>query len=238
MKTRFAFLLLTLGLHAAPGQGAEELVSTAHYASGEPVPYILNTAGAAPKYLVILFPGGAGNVDPRMENGKLVYGYRGNFLVRSRHLIVDEDFATVTTNTTHSAERVQVLLDDLKRRYPEARVYLMGTSNGTSATVDLAAYLSERIAGLIHTASLNKIGNLDAKRYKNRHLVVHHKSDQCRHTTFYDARASHERFGNEFIAMEGGISVGEVCEARAHHGFNGIERETIDAIKQWIRRGG
>ena len=42
----------------------------------------------------------------------------------------------------------------------------------------------------------------------------------------------------ELIAMEGGISVGDPCEARAYHGFNCIERETIDAIKQWIRKGG
>jgi len=27
--------------------------------------------------------------------------------------------------------------------------------------------------------------------------------------------------------MEGGISVGERCEARSYHGYNGIERETI-----------
>ena len=38
--------------------------------------------------------------------------------------------------------------------------------------------------------------------------------------------------------MEGGISVGHPCEAFAYHGYNGIERETIDAIKKWIRQGG
>ena len=33
-------------------------------------------------------------------------------------------------------------------------------------------------------------------------------------------------------------SVGNLCEAFSHHGHNGIERETMDAIKQWILRGG
>lgn len=37
--------------------------------------------------------------------------------------------------------------------------------------------------------------------------------------------------------MEGGISVGDLCEPLAHHGFNGIESETIAAIKQWIKKG-
>ncbi len=238
MRLPVAVLLFRLVLGAGPCLAAEELIGTARYASGEPVPYILNTDGAAPKYVVILFPGGSGAVDPRIENGRLVYGFRGNFLVRSRHHLVDADFAAVTTNSTSSPERIQAVLDDLKRRFPEARVYVMGTSKGTDATMNLADYLSDKVAGLIHTASVNRISNLDAKRYRNRQLVVHHRADTCRGTTFFDARASHERFGNDFIAMEGGISAGDPCEAFAHHGFNGIERETMDAIKQWIRKGG
>lgn len=231
-------IILLPALFAAPCIAAEELIATARYASGEPVPYILNAAGAAPKYVVILFPGGTGIVDPRLENGVLVYGFKGNFLVRSRKFIVDEEFATVTTNTSHSPERIQALLDDLKRRFPQARVYLMGTSNGSAATTDLAEYLADKIAGAIHTSSRGQIYSFDARKYKNRQLVVHHKDDGCRVTPFSAAQASHERFGNDLIAMEGGISVGDPCEAFAHHGFNGIERETIDAIKQWIRRGG
>lgn len=217
---------------------AEELVTTAHYASGEPVPYILNSDSAAPRYIVILFPGGSGAVDPRIENGRLVYGFKGNFLVRSRPLIVDHEFATVTTNSSQSEERIQAVLDDLGRRFPQARIYLMGTSNGTGPTMALAAYLSDRIAGEIHTSSRSQIYGFDARKYKNRHLVVHHKGDLCRVTPFNAAEASHERFGNDFIAMEGGISVGDPCEAFAHHGYNGIERETVDAIKKWIRQGG
>jgi len=38
--------------------------------------------------------------------------------------------------------------------------------------------------------------------------------------------------------MSGGRSVGDECEAQAYHGYNGIERETVDKIKQWIIAGG
>ncbi len=231
-------LFLVLALSAQFCIAAEELVTTARYSNGEPVPYILNTGAAPPKYVVILFPGGTGIMDPRMENGKLVYGFRGNFLIRSRRHIVDDEFATVSTNSSRSEERIQAVLDDIKRRYPEARVYLMGTSNGTDATRSLAAYLSGRIAGVIHTASLNAIRGLDAKKFANRHLIVHHEKDACPSTSYDAAREAHARYGTEFIAMEGGISTGDRCEAFSHHGFSGIERETVDAIKQWIRRGG
>jgi hypothetical protein len=84
MKKSLAPLLLAAALCARPCLAVEELITTARYAGGEPVPYILDTGSEAPKYLVILFPGGAGNVDPRIENGVLVYGYKGDFLVRSR----------------------------------------------------------------------------------------------------------------------------------------------------------
>jgi hypothetical protein len=237
LKKTLAVLLLATDLAARCCFAAEELVSTAHYANGEPVPYILDSSGPRPRYVVILFPGGSGVVDPHLENGRLAYGFSGNFLVRSRSLIVDDEFATVTTNSTQSEERIQALLDDLKRRFPDARIYLMGTSNGTGPTMALAAYLADKIAGEIHSSSLMGIYGFDARKYRNRHLVVHHKDDSCRVTPFSAAKASHERFGNDFIAMEGGITIGDNCEAFAHHGYNGIERETVDAIKNWIKQG-
>jgi hypothetical protein len=188
--------------------------------------------------VIILFPGGSGRVEPRMQDGTLAYGFKGNFLLRARPFIVDDEFATVTTNTTRSPERIQAVLDDLKRRFPAARIYLMGTSNGSAATMALAGYLSERIAGEIHTSSHSEIYSFDARKYKNRHLIVHHKRDTCRSTPFFAAEAAHERYGTDFIAMDGGISVGDACEAFAYHGYNGIERETAAAIKKWIRQGG
>jgi hypothetical protein len=235
---RLALLLLASLLSVRPCAAAEELVTSAHYPNGEQVPYIVDSEGAAPKYVIILFPGGSGTVDPRMENGKLVYGYRGNFLLRSRKFIVDGQFATVTTNTTQSEERIQAVLDDVKTRFPGAKIYLMGTSSGTYSTMALARYLSDKIAGEIHTSSLNKIHEFDARKYKNRQLVVHHKNDGCSLTLFGPAKASHDKYGNDFIAMEGGAAVGDPCEAFGYHGYNGIERETVDAIKKWILQGG
>lgn len=231
-------LVIFAALAARTGLAAEELVSTAHDATGTVVPYILNADNPSPTYVIILFPGGSGIVDPRLEDGRLVYSAKDNFLLRSRPLIVDGEFATVTTNTTQDEARVQAVLDDIKRRFPAARIYLMGTSNGTGATMALAAYLSERIAGEIHTSSLSEIANFDARKYRNRQLVVHHKDDGCRVTPFFAAETSHKRFGNDFLAMDGGISVGNPCQPFAHHGYNGIERQTIDAIKQWVKQGG
>lgn len=212
------------------------MFTTAQYKSGETVPYILNYDNLAPSYVIILFPGGNGVMNPHMEGEKLVYQFKGNFLIRARKFIVDHEFATVATNSTQSSERIQAIIDDLKNRFPAAQIYLMGTSNGTFDTMALAGYLSDKIAGEIHTSSLKGIAAFNAKKYLNRHLVVHHRHDSCVATPFSAAQASHDSYGNELIAMEGGISVGDPCEAFAYHGYNGIENATIDAIKKWIKQ--
>lgn len=229
---------LVAGAAAFNCDAAEELITTSKMSGGEAVPYILNYQTSTPRYVVILFPGGSGEMNPHLADGKLVYGFKGNFVIRTRKFIVDDEFATVATNSTQSEERVQAILNDLRKRFPAAQIYLMGTSRGTFDTMALAPYLSDKIAGEIHTSSLDHIATFDAKKFKNRHLVVHHKHDGCRVTPFSAAQYSHEKFGNDFIAMDGGIDVGDPCQPRGHHGFNGIERETTNAIKQWIKRGG
>ena len=47
MNALRAILFLALQVFALACMAAEELVTTARYANGEPVPYILNTAGIA-----------------------------------------------------------------------------------------------------------------------------------------------------------------------------------------------
>lgn len=239
MRLRLLEWLLPCWLSALAGAclASEELVTEAMTRSGEAVPYILNRADAPPKYLLILFPGGNGVVNARLENGQLAYEKKGNFLLRARQYWVDDEFATVTTNSTQVEERVQALIDHLQARYPTARIYLVGTSRGTFDTLSLAAYLSDKIAGEIHTSSLSRVASFDASKYKNRQLIVHHKLDACRVTPYAAAESAHDRYGTDFIAMDGGISVGDPCEAFAHHGYNGIERETVAAIKAWIKRG-
>lgn len=238
MRNPLTILALAFAAYAQIAGAAEELVTTARFANGDPVPYILDSADAQPKYVIILFPGGTGVINPRIQEGKLVYGYAGNFLLRARKHFVDAEFATMATNASDNEERIQAILDDIKRRFPQAKVYLAGTSNGTHSTMKLAGYLQDRIAGVIHTSSRAQIYSFDAKEYRNRQLVVHHANDWCRVTPYSAAQRSHEKFGNDFITMQGGISVGEECGAFAHHGYNGIERETAEAIKAWIRKGG
>lgn len=215
---------------------ADSLVSTAHYANGEVIPYILTTETENPKYVLILMPGGSGRLEPHMEGDTLEFRAKGNFLIRSRSLFGSGDFAAVSTDATASEERMQALIDDIHQRFPIAAIYLLGTSRSTEATMRLAPYLSERIAGVIHTSSMKEIMWFDTRPLKNRQLIVHHRNDTCKVTRYDAAQTAAQKFGTDFITMEGGIAVGDACEAFAHHGYNGIENETVEAIKAWIRK--
>src|SRR5271157_1745663 len=121
----FIFFIILFVLSAEVCFAGEDLIMTAKDKGGKVIPYILNYQNLSPQYAIILFPGGSGDVNPHMEGDKLVYELKENFLLRSRSFIVDEEFVTVTTNSTDEKEYIQAIIDDLKRRFPKVRIYLM-----------------------------------------------------------------------------------------------------------------
>lgn len=82
-----------------------------------------------------------------------------------------------------------------------------------------------------------QVAGFDPRKFRSRHLVVYHRMDACRVTKPASCAASRSRFGTETIEMDGGTSTGDDCEARACHGYNGIEAATVDKIKAWISGG-
>lgn len=221
----------------ADDRAREELITSAHYPSGEMVPYLLTgQRSASPQYVVILMPGGSGRLEPEMRDGKIVFKARGNFLIRSRALFVDTDMVVIATDSTGSPERMGAITEDVARRFPGAQVYVIGTSRSTLSTMQLADRMDGKVAGFVHTSSMNGIARFDTRSLKSRQLIVHHKNDGCYVTGYGTALYNHEKFGTDFITMEGGITQGDPCEAFAHHGYNGIEKEAVEKIKAWIRQ--
>ena len=72
-----------------------------------------------------------------------------------------------------------------------------------------------------------------------RTLVIHHREDSCRVTlpssvepfmAWAGARA-------RVTWLSGGRSEGDVCGARAYHGYNGIEGQMVGAVVRFARSG-
>ena len=145
-----AVLLLLCGFaRTALTQSAwagDELVTSAGTPGGDTVPYVLTTKGGTPAYGVILMPGGSGVMNPRMVNGKLVFGFGGNFLIRSRELFADGRFVAASTDATSTPARILAIAQDLNRRFGKVAIYVIGTSRSTEATMILAAPLDGLVA--------------------------------------------------------------------------------------------
>jgi hypothetical protein len=238
MMVRSAFLVIlsALAALATPARAADELVTSARTPDGETVPFILTTKLGTPAYAVILMPGGRGVVNPRMMDGKLVFTGGGNFLIRSRELFADGRFVAVSTDATTSPDRMLAIARDLEARYGKLAVYVVGTSRSTEATMALARTLDGKVAGLVHSSSLNGIAGFDPRGLKSRNLIVLHVRDACRVTSPSSGVASHRKYGTDLIEMDGGKSTGDDCEAYAYHGYNGIENETVGKMKAWIAK--
>lgn len=213
---------------------ADELVISAMTPEGEPVPFVLTANTTTPTHAALLLPGGAGNLSPRMMNGKLVMSLGGNFLIRSRELFAGPRIVAVSMDATTSPGRVRAVVAELERRYGRLFVYILGNSRGSYATMTLGERMDGEVAGFVHTSSLNGIATYDTRRFRSRHLIVSHAMDSCMATNVSAALANNRSYDTDLIVVEGGTAVSQPCEAQSHHGFYGIEKETVEKITAWM----
>ncbi len=236
MKSSVLGLAFFLAL-AAPAAGAGESVVTVTADDGTRLSYLLTVQSAAPRYVILGFPGGSGLFNARVEDGEIRFAFGGNFVVRTRNLVVDDEFAMALTDATSVVERMAPIVADLHRRFPAARIYLISTSNGTIDSANLSLTLGG-IGGAIHTSSMARLAAVSFDKSTVRQLFVHHLNDGCRATSYGAAKYVTDKYHIKLITMTGGHGTGDPCEPFGYHGYADIEPETIAAIKQWVREDG
>jgi len=127
-----------------------------------------------------------------------------------------------------------------------APVWLVGTSRGTQSVAAIAVRLADGGGpdGIVLTSTILKdarsrpVTDMDLGALKIPVLVVHHKEDGCglcpvaeTETLMKKLTASPRK---ELITVSGGVNQGDPCEAKAYHGFNGIDGQVVDAIASWV----
>jgi pimeloyl-ACP methyl ester carboxylesterase len=131
-------------------------------------------------------------------------------------------------------------------------VWLVGSSRGTLSAAYIAAELPARDGGpdgvvltssvLAHTRNMREgiVTEMPLERIAVPVLVVHHKQDGCRSCPIGEIPRLIGKLSaaprKEFIPVEGGLNEGPACESLAHHGYNGIEREVVGKIAEWMLR--
>lgn len=237
----------------APAFAAEELV-TLQTRDGVTQTFLLGTPSTRPAAIAVLFPGGYGNIRLRMEGGQIQFG-AGNFLVRSRAYFVDGGVATAVADAPsdqpqgmedyfrlgdkHTAD-IAAIVAELNKRFADTPVYLIGTSRGTLSAASGGRALTSRLAGVVLTSTMflgarsgRGLSGFDFATIPAPLLFVHHIEDGCFVTPYRNAKSLADKY--PLVTVQGGDPArSDPCEAFSAHGYLGKERETVEAIVNWI----
>jgi len=235
--------------------GAEELV-TVSGRKGETQSYLLMHNAPPPKAVAVMFPGGEGLMRLHTEAGAVRFFLGPNFLVRTRGMFRDDEVAVAIVDSPSDQQRagmddgfrtgrahvqdIAAVVKDLRARFPVAKIFLIGTSRGTLSAAYVGRSLGQDADGVILTSTVFYAGRrgigLSGFAFddiKAPLLLVHHVHDRCPSCPYRDA----ESLGRTFplVSVSGGKPAeSDPCEPFAAHGYYGKERETVQAMKNWM----
>jgi pimeloyl-ACP methyl ester carboxylesterase len=207
----------------------EEIVVVPVRPDGD-VRMLLTRPAAAPKAIVLFFPGGDGSLA----------GPSGRFYGPFRRELAALGYlaAVVDTPSIHASQDVRPLIDRLHANL-QLRVYLMGHSNGAVVAARVAATLPDpRIAGIALLSS-PFVPSEGLERVNIPVVIAHHERDRCPSPTFAAARGYAARFKASpragFIAVSGGrIEGDDPCRGSNHHSFFGQRQPVMEAVMRWL----
>jgi pimeloyl-ACP methyl ester carboxylesterase len=256
----FIFVAVSLGLgQVAHGQISQRVVDIPTRPSV--TQRFLYLSPEDPKAAVILFAGGHGGLRIS-HNGSFAWG-KGNFLVRTRRQFAERGLSVAVIDAPsdrqsppylagfrQKAEHVadiKAVIAWLKTQH-NVPVWLVGTSRGTQSAAFIAAQLGPKDGGpdgLVLTSTIlsddkgRPVPEMPLEKITVPVLVVHHEQDGCRLCSYSEIPRLMKKLTaaprKELISVKGGENRGDPCEAYAHHGFNGVEKEVVGEIAEWIQ---
>ncbi len=210
---------------------------------------------------VVLLAGGHGGLQIAAD-GSIAWG-EGHLTVRTRQqfaalgmmaALVDAPsdrqsppYLSGFRQTPEHAQDLQAVIAELHKRTGKP-VVLVGTSRGTQSAAWVAlksrdADATQRPDGLVLTSTIltdrqtRAVPQMPLEQLTLPVLVSHHEQDGCKLCSFSEISAMTAKIKAplKVLSYQGGNNVGDPCEARAHHGFNGIESRVVADIAAWIR---
>ncbi len=218
---RVVVLTLSLGMCMSLPATAEEAVKIGNaYA-------LLNKPTAPSKGSIILIPGGDGvlGVQPNGTFSSLA----GNQLVRTRKNYANVGLASLTLD-----KGVGVAAAIAYMRTIASPVVVVATSRGS---LRVPSALAAKPDALVLTAAFlaDVKAQVGSATTLPRTLVIHHKQDGCQHTP-PSAVEPFKSWGGAKVTVEwldGGSNSGNVCQARAYHGFNGLDGRVVELVARF-----
>ena len=246
-------LIAILALVASGVFAAEELV-TLRTRPEVTQSYLLNyEPGRTYQAVAVLLPGGAGHIG-LTQDANSISVRSDNFLVRTRAQFAAAGVAAAVMETPsdmrqlsdsarmgrdHLADIASVV-QDLRRRFEGAKIFLVGTSRGTVSAGYGGLALGNGVSGVVLTSAVYNAGRggpgisgLDLSAYKVPLLLTHHREDACPVCPY--SRAARLAKSFPLISVSGGLPAQSgPCEPLSAHGYFGREGETVQAIAAWM----
>jgi len=238
--------------------GSAPPVSAQNFATDIPLPSggserVLLAAPANPRAILVMFPGGSGIVDISASGTTT----NRNFLVRTLPLWVAQGFAVEILGAPNGASLLGerhtpgylAAIDsavDFARSRAAVPIWLVGTSQGSTAAANGAAHLGGKIAGVVLSSSVTRHGRSGETVFDAEPgliavpvVVVANQSDTCMVTPPGDApsivAALARSSRKDLIVVSSNQIQSDPCEAMSPHGYLGIEAAVVQRISDWIR---
>jgi pimeloyl-ACP methyl ester carboxylesterase len=222
--------------------------------SGTGVQRVLYAEASHARGTVVMFPGGAGEVDIG-EQGDPLHGK--NFVVRTRSLwnargyavLIPDAIDNANMRGTRSSPSYAQVVSDLvayARRQSAGPIFLLGTSQGSIAAMNGAASLrAGQIAGVVLTESVSRQGGSHETVFDAHPdqvivpaLVVANRDDACKVAPPEDAAKIAAAMTHspqvKVIYVSGGVLRSTDCGSLSPHGYYGIEQSVVDSIVAWM----
>ncbi len=206
---------------------------------------------------ILLMPGSPGIMKLQSPES---FTLKGNFLIRSRSFWLDEETVVFSVDAPNDewrgfgggfrrspryAEDMRALVAEIDKRFGTLSLAVVGTSEGSVSAYYVAKALDPARTKVIFTSSLFNNSNnvpglasLDFDDFKTSMLWVHHAGDACPYTPYWQAKRHADKTRSPLITVKSSnTGRGHDCEAFSRHGYAGAEKETVQAMKQWLVTG-
>jgi pimeloyl-ACP methyl ester carboxylesterase len=216
---------------------------------------VLFAGPSNPGAILIMLPGGDGIV----EIGNTAAGGRlaNNFLIRTQQLWLGQGFAVEILGSPQNASLLgqrhtpayAAAIDraiDFARTRANAPVWLVGTSQGSTAAANGAARLGGKVAGVILTSSVTRqsqsgetVFDANPGAIAVPALILANQGDTCAASPPTDAAVLAGYLTRsprkDLILVQSSDIRSPPCEAMSPHGFLGIEPQVVQRVAEWIR---
>ncbi len=216
----------------------------------------------AVKHVVMIFPGGAGatsepatgTLEQAPGNLRSLRGYLAEQLGVAVSIGLPSDQEQgLSLEWRGNAEQVKdavAVADALLKQYPEARITLLGFSNGAKSASNVAAAMASvwgsKLRGMVLMSSFVSafrgewIRALEGgnERAKTPLLVLHHKRDSCLPYSEIEAAAKwHDVITVDDVNKPRVSPFRRDCDKGSAHQFAGREDWAYAALAEWIKTG-